>query len=159
MTDLSITTSSGRTFDFEIQVVADLDVLRAQLRQMYPDASLKLAQIRTKLVVEGQARDAAQVARIIATIDAYMRTIQTIQIYGQVGDVRNVIQPGRTRELPARRRRLAWTDRIAAGPGARRALPPGYSPATGPVNAPTSSAGRSRRHAIRPTSSRRTSSR
>ena len=91
-TDLSITTGSGKTFDFEIQVVADLDVLRAQLKQMFPDASLKLAQIRNRLIVEGQARDAATVARIISTIDSYIRTIQQIQLQGQVGDVRNTLQ-------------------------------------------------------------------
>jgi pilus assembly protein CpaC len=92
-TDLSITTGAGATFHFELQVVADLDVLRAQLKQMFPDSSLKLSQIRTRVIVEGQARDAATVSRIIATIDAYIRTIQTIQLQGQVGDVRNTLQP------------------------------------------------------------------
>ncbi len=45
MTDLSITIGAGaqsETLDFEVQVVADLDVLRGELRQMFPDASLKL---------------------------------------------------------------------------------------------------------------------
>ena len=55
-TDLSVTTSSGKTYAFELQVVADLDVLRIQLRQMFPEASLQLAQVRSKVVVEGQAR-------------------------------------------------------------------------------------------------------
>ena len=139
VTDLSITTSSGRTYDFEIQVVADLDVLRAQLRQMYPDASLRLGQVRNKLVVEGQARDAAQVSRIIATIDGYMRTIQTIQISGQVGDVRAAIQPADPNVPPPQP--------VPGGPaapgGTTSGLPPlpaGYSPATslGGANQPTS---------------------
>jgi pilus assembly protein CpaC len=86
-TDLSVTTGSGKSYTFELQVVADLDVLRAQLRQMFPDAFLKLAQIRNKVIVEGQARDAGQVIRIVSTIDAYMRTMQLIQVQGQVGDV------------------------------------------------------------------------
>ena len=85
-TDLSVTTSSGKTYDFEVQVVADLDVLRAQLRQMFPDAWLKMAQVRNKVVVEGQARDANQVFRIIQSIESYMRTVQIIQVSGQVGD-------------------------------------------------------------------------
>jgi pilus assembly protein CpaC len=85
-TDLSITTGSGKTFDYEIQVVADLDTLRAQLRQMFPDASLRIAQLREKIVVEGQARDAAQVTRIVATIDTYMRSVQGIQVLGQVNN-------------------------------------------------------------------------
>ncbi len=40
-TDLSVTTGSGKTYAFEVQVVADLDVLRVQLRQMFPEASLE----------------------------------------------------------------------------------------------------------------------
>ena len=86
-TDLSITTGSGKTYDYEIQVVADLDVLRVQLRQMFPDAALKLGQIRERVVIEGQARDAAQVNRIVATVEAYVRSIQRVQVAGQVGDV------------------------------------------------------------------------
>jgi pilus assembly protein CpaC len=85
-TDLSITTGSGKTFDYEIQVVADLDTLRAQLRQMFPDASLRIAQLREKIVVEGQARDSAEVGRIVATIDTFMRSVQRIQILGQVNN-------------------------------------------------------------------------
>ncbi len=130
VTDLSITTGSGRTYDFEVQVVADLDVLRAQLRQMYPDASLKLAQIRSKLVVEGQARDAAQVARIIATIDGYMRTVQAIQVYGQVGDVRNAVQPADPNAPPP----PPAPDGANAAGGGSQGLPPlpaGYAPSTG----------------------------
>jgi pilus assembly protein CpaC len=92
-TDLSVTTGSGKTYAFEVQVVADLDILRVQLKQMFPDASLKLAQVRSKVVVEGQARGATEVARIISTIDSYMRTIQAIQISGQVGDVVRVENP------------------------------------------------------------------
>jgi pilus assembly protein CpaC len=92
-TDLSVTTGSGKTYAFEVQVLADLDILRIQLKQMFPEASLKLAQVRSKVVVEGQARDATQVSRIISTIDSYMRTIQAIQISGLVGDVVRVENP------------------------------------------------------------------
>lgn len=88
-TDLSITTASGRTYDLEVQVVADLDLLSSQLKQMFPDASLRLAQVREKLVVEGQARDAGQVARIISTLETAIRSVQQVQITGQVEDARN----------------------------------------------------------------------
>ncbi len=93
-TDFSITTSAGKTYDFEIQVVADLDLLDAQLRQMFPDATLRLGQVREKLVVEGQARDSAQVARIISTLEAAIRSAQQIQIIGQIQDVRYAGRPG-----------------------------------------------------------------
>ena len=92
VTDLSVTTGSGQTYDFEIQVVADLDVLRAQLRQIFPDASLKLAQMRTRVVVEGQARDAGQVSRIISTINNYLTTVQSIQVPGVVGNAQGIVQ-------------------------------------------------------------------
>ena len=93
-TDLSITTGSGQTYDFEVQVVADLDLLSAQLRQMFPDATLRLGQVREKLVVEGQARDAAQVSRIIATLEAAIRSIQQVQITGQVDNAQNTGRAG-----------------------------------------------------------------
>lgn len=89
-TDLSITAGSGQTYDFEVQVVADLDLLSAQLRQMFPDATLQLAQIRERIVVEGQARDASQVNRIIQTVEASIRSVQQVQITGQINDAGNV---------------------------------------------------------------------
>lgn len=92
-TDLSVTTSSGKTYAFDVQVVADLEVLRVQLRQMFPEASLRLSQVRSKIVVEGQARSAAQVSRIIGTIDSYMKAAQAVQLTGQVGDVARVENP------------------------------------------------------------------
>jgi pilus assembly protein CpaC len=79
VTDLSITTSDSRTYSFEIHVVADLDTLRAQLRCLFPDASLKLGQIRDHIVVEGEARDSAQVARIMETINNYLRSVAISQ--------------------------------------------------------------------------------
>ncbi len=123
-TDFSITTGSGRTFDYEVQVVADLDILRAQLRQLFPDAALRLSQIREKVVVEGQARDAAQVARIVSTIEGAVRSIQAIQIAGQVGDVQSLarrVDPNAVPPNPV----------PAPGPGqGNDALPPNPAGAT-----------------------------
>jgi pilus assembly protein CpaC len=99
-TDLSVTASSGKTYAFDVQVVADLEVLRVQLRQMFPEASLRLAQVRTKIVVEGQARDVAQVSRIIGTIDSYMKAAQSVVISGQVGDVARVENPDAATQPP-----------------------------------------------------------
>jgi pilus assembly protein CpaC len=79
ITDLSFTTSEGRNYTLRVHVVADLDVLRAQLRAAFPDATLALSQIRDHVVVEGQARSVAQVDRIIETIRAYLLSIQTTQ--------------------------------------------------------------------------------
>jgi pilus assembly protein CpaC len=79
-TDLSIFTADNKSYSFEVQVVAELDVLRAQLKQAYPDANLKLGQIREHIVVEGQARDAAQVGQIIRSIQAYLESLFNTQL-------------------------------------------------------------------------------
>lgn len=75
LTDLSVTTAEGHTFSFQVHVVADLLVLAAQLKAMFPDATLKLGQIRDHVVVEGEARDTKQVGQIIHTIHAYLGSI------------------------------------------------------------------------------------
>lgn len=80
VTDLTIITPDNQTYTFEVRVVADLHVLDAQLRCLFPDASLKLTQVRDYVVVEGEARDAAQVARIMETIRAYLASILTAQL-------------------------------------------------------------------------------
>jgi pilus assembly protein CpaC len=77
VTDLSVTAGSGRTYNFEVRVVVDLGALRARLHCLFPDASLQLSQLRDQVVVEGQARDTAQVARIVETIRAYLNSVQT----------------------------------------------------------------------------------
>ena len=82
VTDLSITTSDGQTYIFEVQVVYDLDLLRAQLKQAFPDASIRLAQMREHLVVEGQARSPRQVSQILQGIDAYLASMTTTSVGG-----------------------------------------------------------------------------
>jgi pilus assembly protein CpaC len=72
VTDLSVTTADNQTYSFEIHVVYGLDLLRAQLKQMFPDADVRLAQIGANIVVEGQARSPAQVSNIIQTIQAHI---------------------------------------------------------------------------------------
>jgi pilus assembly protein CpaC len=79
VTDLSITNAEGRNYNFEIHVVSDLSPLTAKLKSIFPDASLRLAQLRDHVVVEGQARDPAQVANILHTITAYLRSVQVGQ--------------------------------------------------------------------------------
>lgn len=91
-TDLTITTSAGRTFDYELRINGDLDFLDAQLKKMFPDARLALTQLREKIVVEGEARDAGEVMRILSVIDSYVRSIQRVLVPGQVSNVQNVIQ-------------------------------------------------------------------
>ena len=83
VTDLSVTTSDGKTYGFEIHVVYDLQLLRAQMKQLFPDALIKLSQIREHLVVEGQARSAQQVTQIVQVLTAYQRSMQPARSQSQ----------------------------------------------------------------------------
>jgi pilus assembly protein CpaC len=100
VTELSITTGDDRIYSFEVHVVADLDTLRGQLLALFPDASIKLGQIRDHVVVEGQARDSGQVTRIMEVVTNYLRSVaisQDRKIQGQstrqLGTVRLPPQP------------------------------------------------------------------
>ena len=79
VTDISVTTSTNKTYSFEVRVVVDLNPLRGQLRCTFPDARLKLGQLRDQIVVEGMARDTAQVTRIVEMIRAWSNSIQISQ--------------------------------------------------------------------------------
>lgn len=71
VTDLSFVTADGETFAYQVNVGYDLQLVEAQLKQLYPDALIKLGQLREHIVVEGQARSSFQVNRIIETLRAY----------------------------------------------------------------------------------------
>jgi pilus assembly protein CpaC len=79
VTDLSIVTADGQVYSFEVRVVADLPVLRGQLHALFPGAAIRLSQVRDSVVVEGEARDAVQVARIIETVQAYLISVRALQ--------------------------------------------------------------------------------
>ena len=79
VTDLSIVTPEGQVYSFEVRVVADLPVLRGQLHALFPGAVVRLTQVRDSVVVEGEARDAVQVARIVEAVQAYLTSVQTLQ--------------------------------------------------------------------------------
>ncbi len=113
VTDLSITTARNETYSFEIRVLADLTLIHGKLRAAFPDATVKLSQVRDHFVVEGEARDPAQVARIMQTITAYLASVyieqgrtvtvaQTSQVLGALG--------GQTAAGPG-----SWTGRRRCG--------------------------------------------
>lgn len=76
VTDLSFVTPDGQAFSFEVHVVYDLALLQAQLKQVFPDAQLRLFQIREHLAVEGQARSIRQVDQILQTLEVYLASVQ-----------------------------------------------------------------------------------
>src|SRR5262245_20870514 len=126
VTDLAITTPDSKTYNFEVRVVADLHVLRGQLHCLFPDASLKLSQIRDHVVVEGEARDAVQVARILETINAYLISIEAVENRkSPVGGVPSVMPPAERQPVP----------RPEGSPDARGPLPAPAPPPEVAVNA------------------------
>jgi pilus assembly protein CpaC len=80
VTDLAIVLADESTYHLEVHVVADLAPLELQLRATFPDASLKLSQLRGHVIVEGEARDTVQVTRILELVRAYMQSVLTGQI-------------------------------------------------------------------------------
>lgn len=79
ITDLSIVTPDKKVYSVEVRVKADLDLLRAKLIEAFPDASVRLVEMREHVIVEGQARDSTQVARIMEAIRAYMDSVGAAQ--------------------------------------------------------------------------------
>lgn len=76
VTQLSITTPDDQTYALEVHVLYDLDLFGLQLKQAFPNASLRLFQIREHLAVEGEARSIRQVEQILQTIEAYLSSMQ-----------------------------------------------------------------------------------
>lgn len=84
VTDLSIITSNGESYEFEVSVVFDLTLVEAKLRMLFPDAQLKLVQHREHVIVQGQARDTRQVQQILEMIQTFLDSAQTTRsITGQ----------------------------------------------------------------------------
>ncbi len=95
-TDLSISVPAdvanqpAKTYNYNINVVADLTLLRARFAAIFPDASIKVTQIREFLVLEGQARDAQQVAQIILVTRAFASTIPLLTGAGGASQINSV---------------------------------------------------------------------
>ena len=106
-TDLSIITPDGQTHSFRVSVTANLDMLRTQLHNTFPDAYVKLSQMREHVIVEGEARDKAQVAQILETIRAYLISVQAAQARRITG------QSAPPAQMPPVRDRTAGQDRPA----------------------------------------------
>lgn len=76
VTDLSIVTADGEICNFEIHVTYDLDLLNAQMKQIYPDLQLRLFQLREHVVIEGQVRSIRQADQVLNTIELVLQSLQ-----------------------------------------------------------------------------------
>ncbi|MEI7698581.1 MAG: pilus assembly protein N-terminal domain-containing protein [Planctomycetia bacterium] len=81
-TDLSLTTADGLSRSIEIHVVADLRTLRARLAAIFPDSSVTVTQIADHIILQGQARTAAQAATIHQMTEAWLKSVQSAQTHG-----------------------------------------------------------------------------
>lgn len=82
VTDLVIITENQETHSYEVHVVYDLNLIQAHIREFFPDAQVRIAQLGRNLVVEGQARDTAQVRQIVELV---RRGILSDQVSGSGG--------------------------------------------------------------------------
>jgi pilus assembly protein CpaC len=94
MTDLSLTSAQGETFSFEVHVTADLKLLEGKLHAMFPDASLRLGQIRNQVVVEGEARSDVQITKIVQAIDSHIASLLTPGLTAGAGSRQSAIVAG-----------------------------------------------------------------
>ena len=76
VTDLSVTTSSGKTYTYQVHVIYDLPLLSAYLQQVFPDALIELKQLREHIILQGQARSVEQIAQIERTLGSYLISAQ-----------------------------------------------------------------------------------
>lgn len=82
VTDLVVMTETQQSFNYEVHVVYNLNVLQAHIRELFPDAHVRIAQLGKSLVIEGQARDPSQIVRIAELV---RRGILTDGITGTAG--------------------------------------------------------------------------
>jgi pilus assembly protein CpaC len=127
VTDLSISTGKREVYSFEVRVVADLSLLQGRLRATFPDASIKLGQLRDHIIVEGEARNNAQVARIMETVASYLQSVfvgQGRQVVG--GQAAGMAIPGAAGALGSPDQPVPAPPTPAQGPGGQpAAAPPG----------------------------------
>ena len=77
MTDLSVVCADGQVYGFEIQVLFDLEPIAARLRQAFPNDALRLVQLRSTVVVEGEARSIVEVGDIGKMVQADLESAQS----------------------------------------------------------------------------------
>lgn len=76
-TDFSVITQSGQAYNFEVRVVYDLKYLNAYIKQLFPNAEIRIHQMYEHVMVEGEASSTEQAAKIIQAIQGYLASVQT----------------------------------------------------------------------------------
>jgi len=72
LTDLTIILGDESILTLQILVKYDLELLRAELNQRFPDVPIKISQLRENIVLEGQVRNAAIASQIVGLTDTWL---------------------------------------------------------------------------------------
>ena len=78
ITDLTIATADDEILTLQLQVMYDLELIRAQLQRLYPDCQLKISQLRENLILEGQVRTSAQATQIRSMLEGWIASQQVV---------------------------------------------------------------------------------
>ncbi|MGI9518715.1 MAG: type II and III secretion system protein family protein [Pirellulaceae bacterium] len=76
ITDLSVVTASGNAYSFTVNVVYDLNLLRAYIKQLFPNAHVNFVQMYEHIIVEGEASSTDQVNHILQAMNAFLTSSQ-----------------------------------------------------------------------------------
>lgn len=76
-TDFSVVTQEGNAYNFEIRVVYDLRYLNLYLKQLFPNAEVRVHQMYEHVVVEGEASSTDQATKIVQTVQSFLASAQT----------------------------------------------------------------------------------
>ena len=77
ISDLSVVCADGQVFGFEVQVLFDLDLVAAHLRQAFPNDLFRLSQLRDVVLVEGEARSLVEIGDVLRMIEADLIAAQS----------------------------------------------------------------------------------
>lgn len=77
VTDLNFVDATGATYSFAVHVLYDLDPLRMRLKQAFPDARVKVSQLREHVIVEGQVNSDAEETKVLDAIRFYLASEQS----------------------------------------------------------------------------------
>ena len=72
LTDLSVVLGDDTILTFQVLVKYDLDLLKAEIQQRFPDASVRVSQLRENILLEGQVRSAVVAAQIEAIAESWL---------------------------------------------------------------------------------------
>ncbi|MCE2798442.1 MAG: pilus assembly protein N-terminal domain-containing protein [Planctomycetaceae bacterium] len=72
LTDLTILFGDESILTLQVFVKYDLELLRAEINQRFPDANIKISQLRENIVLEGQVRTGAMASQIMGLAEAWL---------------------------------------------------------------------------------------